>query len=122
MKFLVGYEGNDQSVRAVSWTVERARAGGDDLTVAVFTRPGGDRSVDALRTEVEAILADEGTEAAVQTIEGHPGSSLVELAERHDVDQLVIGGGTETPTGKVRLGSVTEFVVVNATTTVTLVR
>jgi len=55
-------------------------------------------------------------------VSGHPGSRLVELAEREGADRIVLGGGETSPLGKVQLGSVAEFVLLNAKTTVTLVR
>ncbi len=50
------------------------------------------------------------------------GSSLVDYAEQGEYDQLVIGGGTLSPMGKIQLGPITEFVLLNAPTTVKLVR
>jgi len=56
-----------------------------------------------------------------QKLEGIP-SALVNYAEQGEFDQLVIGGGTLSPMGKIQLGPITEFVLLNAPTTVKLVR
>jgi len=70
----------------------------------------------------ERRLADAGVAADVVQLAGHPGSELVAMAERQQYDQLVLGGGESSPLGKVSLGQIAEFVVLNATVTVTLIR
>lgn len=122
MNVLLGLGGTDESLRALGQTVERAAAVGDDLTVAVVDKPESKLSQAEMRSEAERALEEAGLSVDVRTLEGDPGSSLVELAEREGFDQLVIGGGTESPMGKIRLGPVTEFVLLNASTTVKLVR
>jgi nucleotide-binding universal stress UspA family protein len=44
------------------------------------------------------------------------------MAEREGFDELVLGGGERSPSGKMRLGRAAEFAVLNAHTTVVLVR
>ncbi len=122
MNVLLGVEGTDESIEALEATIERTRAVGDDLTVAVVEKPESERSREEIREEAEGLLAEAGVDAEVRTLEGDPGSALIELAERGEFDQLVIGGGTKSPMGKIRIGSLTEFVLLNATTTVKLIR
>ena len=122
MKVLLGLGGTDESIRALEETVGRARAVGDELTVAILEKPEAKRSREEMRAEAESVLSREGLDAEVRLLDGEPGPMLVELAEREDVDQIVIGGGTETPMGKIRLGPITEFVLLNATTSVKLIR
>ena len=55
-------------------------------------------------------------------VEGDPGAMLVEIADGEGYDQIVLGGGERSPMGKIRVGQVAEFVVLNAETSVTLVR
>jgi len=47
---------------------------------------------------------------------------LVEVAEREGFDRIVLGGGETSPLGKVKLGSIAEFVILNAGVSVTLIR
>ena len=122
MNVLLGLAGTDESIRALRRTIERTREAGDQLTVAIVDRNDAKRTPEEMYEEAAAILEDADVDAEVRRLEGDPGSALVDLAEREDFDQLVIGGGTESPMGKIRLGPVTEFVLLNATTTVTLVR
>ena len=85
-------------------------------------RPQRLRDVEEIRDRVEAALSAASFDAEVRTLAGHPGSQLLELAEREGYDRIVLGGGETSPLGKVELGSIAEFVLLNAKTTVTLVR
>ena len=49
-------------------------------------------------------------------------SDLLELADDGGYDRIVLPGGRRSPLGKIQLGSTLEFVLLNAQTTVTLVR
>ena len=122
MDVLLGIGGSDDSLRALDRAVDRASAAGDSLTVAVLDNPDSEPSraevADRARTALGA--ADLGDD--VRTLEGHPGSELVDLAEAEGFDRIVLGGGRTSPLGKVQLGSIAEFVLLNATVSVTLVR
>lgn len=122
MRLLLGIGGRDDSLRALDAAVERATEAGDDLTVAVVDDPESDRTADDLVERAAARLDDAGLDAEIRRVEGHPGSRLVEMAERGDFDRLVIGGGESSPMGKIRIGEVAEFVLLNSRVTVTLVR
>ena len=122
MKVLCGVGGSDDSVRALDRTVERAALADDDLTVALVENP--DTSIDAddlFERAAEAIDAA-GIDAEIRRVEGDPGSRLVEIAEREAFDEIVLGGGHTSPMGKITIGPIAEFVRLNATTSVTLVR
>lgn len=120
MNVLLGLDGSELSMRALDHAVERARETDDSVTVAVYE---GATAVDLddLAERARSRLTEAGLEADVRRLEADPGSGLVELAE-DDFDQIVLGGGTISPMGKIRIGDVIEFVLVNAQTTVTLVR
>lgn len=122
MRVLLGIGGSDDSLVALERTVERAVAAGDDLTVAVLANPESERSP----AEVEGIVRDHldaaDLGADVRRLEGDPGSRLVELAGEEAFDEVVLGGGEQSPMGKIRLGQIAEFVVLNSPVTVTLVR
>jgi nucleotide-binding universal stress UspA family protein len=122
MRVLLGVGGSEDSFRALERTVERTVEAGDELTVAVVENPDSDPDVEAVRDRVETVLREAGVEAEVLVLEGHPGSRLVELAEGEGFDRLVLGGGETSPLGKVSLGQIAEFVILNANTSVTLVR
>jgi nucleotide-binding universal stress UspA family protein len=122
MKMLCGIGGSEDSFRAVDRTVERAVVANDDLTVAVVENP--DSSVDPIEIvdRAESTVADAGLDAEVRQVEGDPGSRLVEIAESEGFDEIVLGGGHTSPMGKITIGPIAEFVLLNAKTSVTLVR
>jgi nucleotide-binding universal stress UspA family protein len=122
MKVLLGVGGTEGSVRALERTLARTREAGDDLTVAVFDDTGATEPLDAVEARVRDHLADAGVDAEVRRVTGDAGSALVELAEAGGFDQVVVGGGERSPMGKIRVGSVAQYVVTNAPVTVTLVR
>ena len=122
MNVLLGLEGSDESMNALRRTIERTVDAGDDLTVVIVEKPGVERTPAAMRHQAEDLLEKANVNADVEILDGDPGSTLVAYAERGDFDELVLGGGTIGPIGKIRLGPITEYVLMNATMTVTLVR
>jgi len=122
MKLLLGIGGSDDSIRALERSVERAAETDDDLTVAILRNPATEVDPAEIETRVRAVLDEVGVEAAVEHLDGDPGSQLVELAEREGYDRIVLGGGETSPMGKIKLGSIAEFVLLNSHASVTLVR
>jgi len=120
MDVLVGVDNSDRGMETLEEAVEQAQQAGEDLTVAVYTY--GDESISEAETSVRDWLANLGVEASIERIEGDPGSQLVELAEEGEYDRIVLSGGTVSPLGKINLTPIHEFVLLNARTTVTLVR
>ncbi len=122
MKVLCGIGGSDDSFRALDRTVDRAAVANDDLTIAVVDNEDSSVSPDEVVERAEA-AADEGEiDAEVRRVEGDPGSRLVEIAETEGFEEIVLGGGHTSPMGKITIGPIAEFVLLNAKTSVTLVR
>jgi nucleotide-binding universal stress UspA family protein len=44
------------------------------------------------------------------------------VAEEHEFDKIVLGGGETSPMGKIQIGGIAEFVLLNSHVTVSLVR
>lgn len=120
MYVLLGIDGNDPALEALERTVERARAAGDDLIVAVYATGEADPA-DA-EAQIRDRLETLSFEAGVRLIEDDPGGRLVELVDSDDFDRIVIPGGHRSPLGKIRLDHVAEFVLLNANASVTLLR
>jgi nucleotide-binding universal stress UspA family protein len=121
MRVLLGTGGREDGFDALARTLERTREAGDDLTVAVL-ETSSDEDVDSVAADVRERVADSDVDAEVTVLEGHPGSRLVEFAESEGFDRIVLGGGQRSPLGKIDLGEVAEFVLLNADASVTLVR
>lgn len=122
MKVLLGVGGSPDSLAALSRVVERAASVGDELTVAVVDNPATDASKADLAARVKREVSKAGVEATVRTVSGDPGSRLVEIAESEEFDVLALGGGEQTPMGKISVGSIAEFVILNSRVSVFLVR
>jgi nucleotide-binding universal stress UspA family protein len=122
MKVLLGIGGSDDSVRALEQVVARAAAVGDDLTIAIVENPRSARSRDEIAERAREELDEAGVDAAVRQVEGDPGSELVDIAEREEFDEIALGGGQTSPMGKINVGSIAEFVLLNAHTSVRLIR
>lgn len=122
MKVLLGIGGSEDSLRALETALARARDAGDDLTVAVVENPDSDLSVEEVESRARDAVADADVDADVRVLSGHAGSELVALAESEGYDRIALGGGQTSPLGKVQLGSISEFVVLNANVSVTLIR
>ncbi|KDS91830.1 universal stress protein UspA [Halorubrum saccharovorum] len=122
MKVLCGIGGSDDSFRALDRTVERAAVANDDLTIAVVDNEDSSVSPDKVLDRAESAVDEAGIDAEVRRVEGDPGSRLIEIAETEGFEEIVLGGGHTSPMGKITIGSIAEFVLLNAKTSVTLVR
>jgi nucleotide-binding universal stress UspA family protein len=122
MKILLGIGGSEDSLYALEKAIERAQEAGDDLTIAIVENDDASLTQSEIRDRATEALEEAEFEAEIEVLSGHPGSQLLELAERGSFDRIVLGGGETSPLGKVQLGSISEFVLLNARTTVTLIR
>jgi nucleotide-binding universal stress UspA family protein len=122
MRVLLGVGGSDDSLRALERTIERAREAGDELTVAILDEGVTDRSVGDVEADVRDALDAGGVDAEIRSVEGDPGSELVDIAESEGFDRIALSGGTTSPMGKIQLGSTAEFVLLNSHVSVSLIR
>ncbi|WP_290816350.1 universal stress protein [Halovivax sp.] len=77
-----------------------------------------ERGRERLREE----FGPEAVRIEIEVVPGRPSRAIVEYAESHDVDQVVIGSHGRTGARRVLLGSVAETVVRRAPCGVTVVR
>lgn len=122
MQVLLGVGGSPLSYEALEEAIRRAGEAGDDLTVAVFGNDEVGAAHDEVDRRVRETLDDAGFEATIRHLEGDPGSEITTIAEREGFDRIVLGSGKRSALGKIQLGPIAEFVLLNAHTTVTLVR
>jgi len=123
MDILLGVGGSELSYYALEETIERAQETGDEVTVALFHNEEVNSDVDEIQARVEETLSETGFEATVRRLDGErAGSELVSVAESEGFDRIVLGGGERSTLGKIQLGSIVEFVLLNAQTPVTLIR
>lgn len=120
MNVLLGFDGSQASVDALKRTIDRAVAAGDELTVAL--NETGVASTDVLADRVEQAVGEKELSVELREINGEPASDLIERAESEEFDELVLGGNSTSPMGKITLNKTVEFVLLNSHVTVTLVR
>ncbi|MDS0261619.1 universal stress protein [Haloarcula sp. S1CR25-12] len=123
MDILLGVGGSELSYHALEETIDRAQETGDDVTVAIFHNEEVSADTDEIQERVEETLAEADFEAPIRRLDGgSPGSELIALAENEEFDRIVLGGGERSTLGKIQLGSIVEFVLLNSQTPVTLIR
>lgn len=141
-KILVPIDGSPQSDDALDYALEEREFAGHDLTLlhvidpadAGYTTsvgiPGGseewyegakDQS-DALFEQAQTVADEYGVELGTDTEVGNPSRAIVEYAEEHDFDQIVMGSHGRSGMSRILLGSVAEKVVRRSPIPVTVVR
>ncbi|GCF13079.1 universal stress protein UspA [Haloarcula mannanilytica] len=76
-----------------------------------------------LLDDLEATVTDAGVESVERVIEvGRPTKVIVDYADDHDIDQIVMGSHGRSGMSRILLGSVAEIVVRRASVPVTVVR
>jgi nucleotide-binding universal stress UspA family protein len=120
MNVLVGVGSPTDSPAAIERTIQRAARVADELTVAILDPDAA--TDESLTATVTATLDAHDITATTRHIEGQPGSELVDIAESEGFDEIVLAGGQTSPMGKITIDKMVEFVLLNAHTTVTLVR
>ncbi|GCF14107.1 universal stress protein UspA [Haloarcula mannanilytica] len=123
MKLLLGVGGSELSYLALTETLERVSETGDELTVVIFENEDIDADFGTVQQRVQDHIDESGLAPPTRLIEdASPGSELVNIAESEGFDRIVLGGGGRSPLGKIQLGPIVEFVLLNAQTPVTLIR
>ncbi|WP_058997370.1 universal stress protein [Haloarcula sp. CBA1127] len=76
-----------------------------------------------LLDELEAEVTESGVESVERVVEvGRPTKVIVEYADEHDINQIVMGSHGRSGMSRILLGSVAEIVVRRASIPVTVVR
>ena len=122
MNVLLGHDGSEGAWEAFHQTLERAVAVGDDVTIAIYDDTAVDATPEEIERQIESELDAYDIDVGTRHVEGHVAGTLVETVDSEDFDRLVISGGKRSTLGKIRLGNVAEFVVLNSETPVTLIR
>lgn len=58
-------------------------------------------------------LEETGIEVEVEGYGGNAANAILNVADEHDADQIVLAGRNRTPTGKMLFGSVTQSVILD---------
>lgn len=115
--FLLGTDSPSTSYRVVSYAQPRITE--EDTLYAVNSLPGGDGTSESDvaegRAALDAVTEHIPTAEQHQLIRGNePPEDLLEFAQTHDVDELLLGITQRSPTGKLMFGSTSQDVLLAA--------
>ncbi|MBX0323801.1 universal stress protein [Halomicroarcula sp. F13] len=80
-------------------------------------------AAESLFDDLEATAHDAGVDSVERVLEvGRPTQTIVDYADDHDIDQIVMGSHGRSGVSRILLGSVAETVVRRATVPVTVIR
>jgi nucleotide-binding universal stress UspA family protein len=133
---LVGYDGSEAAVHALTFATNLARAFGASMHVIAVVRPpefGGAVETQAVIEQssqhyhnllrgVQAKHAHEPFKTHVHVAVGHPAEQIVRFAEGHGIDHIVVGHRGHTLFERWLIGSVARQVIAYAHCAVTVVR
>lgn len=97
----------------------------DPMEAGYYSEEGYDRAQEQAKRQLER--AEQTAVSAGRTVEtdttvGTPGATIVEYAEAHDVDHIVLGSHGRRGLARFLLGSVAETVARRSPTSVTIIR
>ncbi len=135
-KILLCYDGSDSAAQAFEFAIELASRFGATLQVLAIARPPD--VADDVETEADVERATEHFERdftklreraqaaritpEFEVLVGHPAHRIVDYAESHGIDHIVLGHRGKTFFERWRLGSVSKQVIHYAHCTTTVVR
>jgi nucleotide-binding universal stress UspA family protein len=122
MKILVGYDSSNVSKEAVSLAEQHAETFKAEIIIAQSMVGGpevprkdfeiAEKNIEHEKNRLleknircEALLSVRGLEA---------GEDLIQLAEEHEVDEIIIGVRRRSKVGKLLFGSTAQYVILNA--------
>ncbi|MFB6124624.1 MAG: universal stress protein [Halanaeroarchaeum sp.] len=130
MDILVPVDGSDCSLRALHRALEMADRDGATVHVVHFTDVETGETED-LRETIDAVLADHGFDAAMETIDDirlsdfkasdRVGRDILDLVAERGFDHVVMGHHGTGLVGEALLGSAAKTVVADTTVPVTIV-
>lgn len=122
MEILLGIGGSEDEFVALSKLLSGESIQWDVLTIAILESEHTPTSTRSIEERVTGMLETTDRSVTIKQLPGDPGSQLLEFAETEGYDAIAIGGGERSPLGKLTLNQTAEFVVLNSTINVVLVR
>jgi nucleotide-binding universal stress UspA family protein len=135
-RILVAYDGSDPASKAFAFAVDLAKKYQASLTVLAVSRPpdfaedvetraileNSQTHYRRLLASLHQKIATEKIDVKLEVIVGHPAEQIINYAERHNIDVIVVGHRGKTFLERWRLGSVSQRVLQYAHCPVIVVR
>jgi len=128
MKILVGYDGSNLSKKALALAGEHARVFNAKIYVLhSILSDWPKEEYEQYKKELENVrvaLEKEGLscETFLKISNQMPGEHLVQFSKDNDIDEIIIGVKTRSKVGKLLLGSVAQYVILQAPCVVATVK
>ena len=130
MKILVGYEESRVAEAALKVALKHARAFGAELFIVTSLDQGHDLARDDIEAvedkldKLKIIHKIDDIHCEIHAIVSllTPGEDLIEFAQDHDIDEIVIGIKKRSKVGKLVFGSNAQYVLLEADCKVVTVR
>jgi nucleotide-binding universal stress UspA family protein len=129
MKFLVAYDGEPASRRALALARDQALRGTEGVLVYIVTSMEGgsgeevadiEKAEENLRWAKDLLLQDHIHCEAVQLARGlSPGEDIVKFADENGIDMIFLGIKKRSRTKKILLGSTAQYVILKGPCPVT---
>ena len=119
---LVGYDGTQEAIKALDLAVRHAKAFGAKVFVLTSRSKGKDEELPDIERDEERLknVKKELEEAGVEC-ETHlmirgitPAEDLLDFAEDHGVDEIIVGIAKKSRVGKLIFGSNAQYVILHA--------
>ncbi|MFA6222447.1 MAG: universal stress protein [Desulfomonilaceae bacterium] len=122
MKILVGYDGSNQAKEALNLAKKHAQAFNAYVYVVYSLKKGSQTTAGEIDQAKEWLeYTKQFFSASGIPVETHllvrgvtPGEDLVQFAQEHDVDEIIVGIKKTSPVGKIVFGSNARHVILNA--------
>jgi nucleotide-binding universal stress UspA family protein len=130
MKFLVAYNGSEQSTAALQLAIHIGEKYGAKLYVLTSMEGGPDEKPEEIaRVKTALKTAKENLDAAGLAYEVDelarglsPGEDLVDFADENEIDHIFVGIEKRSKTRKLLLGSTAQYIILHAPCPVTTVK
>lgn len=122
MKILVGDDGTNAAKEALKLALQHAKAFGAGVQIVTSLPGGTETSAEDVRAAEEelarakSIFDKERIDCETHIIVHgqYPGEDLVEFAKDYHIDEIVVGVRRRSKVGKLLLGSVSQYVILEA--------
>jgi nucleotide-binding universal stress UspA family protein len=135
-RILVAYDGSDPASKAFAFAVDLAKKYQASLTLLAVSRPpdfaedvetraileNSQAHYRRLLASLHQKIASEKIAVKMEVSVGHPAEQIIDYAERHNIDVIVVGHRGKTFLERWRLGSVSQRVLQYAHCPVIVVR